>query len=99
MKEFLDGPAGLHRVRGFGATGSGREIVGSLLSTCFGCSSVYVLNEIAAHATGALHFEPRVDTIFEIGGQDAKYIRLAEGRVVDAAMNEACSAGTGSFIE
>jgi predicted nucleotide-binding protein (sugar kinase/HSP70/actin superfamily) len=86
-------------VRGFGATGSGREIVGSLLSTCFGCDSVYVLNEIAAHATGALHFEPRVDTVFEIGGQDAKYIRLAEGRVVDAAMNEACSAGTGSFIE
>ncbi|MBI5069158.1 MAG: CoA activase [Deltaproteobacteria bacterium] len=99
MREFLDGPAALHRVKGFGATGSGREIVGSLLSTCFGRDTVYVLNEIAAHATGALHFEPRVDTIFEIGGQDAKYIRLNEGRVVDAAMNEACSAGTGSFIE
>ncbi|MBL0274715.1 MAG: CoA activase [Anaeromyxobacter sp.] len=99
MRQFLEGPAGLHRVRGFGATGSGREIVGSLLSTCYGCDSVYVLNEIAAHATGALRLEPRVDTIFEIGGQDAKYIRLAEGRVVDAAMNEACSAGTGSFIE
>ena len=99
MRQFLDGPASLHRVRGFGATGSGREIVGSLLSTCYGCDAVYVLNEIAAHAAGALHLEPRVDTIFEIGGQDAKYIRLAEGRVVDAAMNEACSAGTGSFIE
>ncbi len=99
MKQFLDGPAALHRVRGFGATGSGREIVGSLLATCYGRDAVYVLNEIAAHATGALHLEPRVDTIFEIGGQDAKYIRLAGGRVVDAAMNEACSAGTGSFIE
>ena len=82
-----------------GATGSGREIVGSLLATCYGAEAVYVLNEIAAHAEGALHYDPRVDTIFEIGGQDAKYIRLAEGRVVDAAMNEACSAGTGSFIE
>ena len=99
MQAFLDSPAGLHRLRGFGATGSGREIVGSLLATVYGGEAVHVLNEIAAHATGALALEPRVDTIFEIGGQDAKYIRLSEGRVVDAAMNEACSAGTGSFIE
>ncbi len=99
MKEFLAGPAGALPVKALGATGSGREIVGSLLATCYGTESVFVLNEIAAHAHGALHHDPRVDTIFEIGGQDAKYIRLAEGRVVDAAMNEACSAGTGSFIE
>ncbi|MCB9652832.1 MAG: CoA activase [Deltaproteobacteria bacterium] len=96
---FLDSPCGLHRVRGLAATGSGREIVGSLLSTCYGRDAVYVLNEIAAHAAGATHLDPDVDTIFEIGGQDAKYIRLAGGRVIDAAMNEACSAGTGSFIE
>ncbi len=96
---FLESAASLHRVRGFCATGSGREIVGSLLATCYGRDRVYVLNEIAAHAAGALSLDPRVDTIFEIGGQDAKYIRLSEGRVIDAAMNEACSAGTGSFIE
>jgi len=99
MKELLAGPAAEHPVRAVGVTGSGREIVGSLLATCYGTESVFVLNEIAAHAEGALHHDPRVDTIFEIGGQDAKYIRLDEGRVVDAAMNEACSAGTGSFIE
>lgn len=81
-----------------GVTGSGREIVGSLLRTCFGDERVFVLNEIAAHARGATSLDPEVDTIFEIGGQDAKYIRLDHGRVVDAAMNEACSAGTGSFI-
>jgi predicted CoA-substrate-specific enzyme activase len=98
-KMFVESPAARHRIVAFGATGSGREIVGSLLTTCYGKDHVYVLNEIAAHAEGALHFDSRVDTIFEIGGQDAKYIRLAEGRVVDAAMNEACSAGTGSFIE
>ncbi|MEY4386890.1 MAG: hypothetical protein RLY20_2173, partial [Verrucomicrobiota bacterium] len=86
-------------LRAFGVTGSGREIAGSLLTTCYGADAVFILNEIAAHAEGALHFDPRVDTIFEIGGQDAKYIRLAGGRVVDCAMNEACSAGTGSFIE
>ena len=99
MRQFLEGPAGAHPVRALGATGSGREIVGSLMSTCYGRDAVFVLNEIAAHARGAIQYDARVDTIFEIGGQDAKYIRLAEGRVVDAAMNEACSAGTGSFIE
>ena len=99
MRDFIASPVGRCPVVGFGATGSGREIVGSLLATCYGSDSVYVLNEIAAHARGALHFDPRVDTIFEIGGQDAKYIRLSGGRVVDAAMNEACSAGTGSFVE
>jgi activator of 2-hydroxyglutaryl-CoA dehydratase/predicted nucleotide-binding protein (sugar kinase/HSP70/actin superfamily) len=98
-RSFLEGPAAAHRVRAVGVTGSGREIVGSLLVTCFGGERVFVLNEIAAHAAGAIHCDPRVDTIFEIGGQDAKYVRLAGGRVVDAAMNEACSAGTGSFIE
>ena len=99
MQQFVDSPVSHHDLLAFGATGSGREIVGSLLSTCYGVDRVYILNEIAAHAEGAMHYDHRVDTIFEIGGQDAKYIRLADGRVVDAAMNEACSAGTGSFIE
>jgi predicted CoA-substrate-specific enzyme activase len=96
---FVQERGGDGGVRAFGVTGSGREIAGSLLTTCYGGDAVFILNEIAAHAEGALHFDPRVDTIFEIGGQDAKYIRLADGRVVDCAMNEACSAGTGSFIE
>ncbi len=98
-KTFAASRFGGVAVCGFGVTGSGREIVGSLLSTCYGSAPVYILNEIAAHAEGALYYDRRVDTIFEIGGQDAKYIRLSGGRVVDAAMNEACSAGTGSFIE
>ena len=95
---FLTETGGRHTVYAIGATGSGREIVGSLMSSCFGTDPVFVLNEIAAHAEGALFFDDRVDTIFEIGGQDAKYIRLDGGRICDAAMNEACSAGTGSFI-
>ena len=99
LDEWVSGHGGDGVLRGFGVTGSGREIAGSLLTTCYGGDAVFVLNEIAAHAAGARHFDPRVDTIFEIGGQDAKYIRLADGRVVDCAMNEACSAGTGSFIE
>jgi predicted CoA-substrate-specific enzyme activase len=98
VRQFVQ-RAGHDRVRAAAVTGSGREIAGSLLSTCYGADAVFVLNEIAAHAQGALHYDPRVDTIFEIGGQDAKYIRLLNGQVIDCAMNEACSAGTGSFIE
>ena len=95
---FLEGPGTDFTVQAVGATGSGREIVGSLMAGCFGPDRVFVLNEIAAHAEGALHYDSEVDTIFEIGGQDAKYIRLDSGRICEAAMNEACSAGTGSFI-
>jgi predicted CoA-substrate-specific enzyme activase len=99
VDRFVREGGAVHDVLAFGVTGSGREIVGSLLSTCYGVGCVYILNEIAAHAAGAMHYDPGVDTIFEIGGQDAKYIRLSAGQVCDAAMNEACSAGTGSFIE
>ncbi len=99
LRKFTRSVWGNIAIVGFGVTGSGREIVGSLLTVCYGKGRVYILNEIAAHAAGAHYHEPRVDTIFEIGGQDAKYVRLAHGRVIDCAMNEACSAGTGSFIE
>ena len=74
-------------------TGSARELVGAYLGT------EHVYNEISAHAAGATHFDPEVDTIFEIGGQDSKYIYLRNGVPIDYAMNNACSAGTGSFLE
>lgn len=99
LRRFTKCPAAGCAIVAFGATGSGREITGSLLTSCYGKDAVFIVNEIVAHATGALHYDRRVDTIFEIGGQDAKYIRLAGGRIIDCAMNEACSAGTGSFIE
>ncbi len=76
-----------------GVTGSGRKIVGLHVGT----NAVY--NEIMAHAKAAAFFDPDVDTIFEIGGQDAKYTYLNQGVPYDYAMNEACSAGTGSFLE
>ena len=84
---------GNHRVCLVGATGSARELIGAYLGTC------HVYNEISSHAAGATHFDADVDTIFEIGGQDAKYISLRHGVPVDYAMNNACSAGTGSFLE
>ncbi len=85
--------AGNHRVRWMGTTGSARELVGAWLGT------EHVFNEISAQAAGTNHFAPEVDTIFEIGGQDSKYIRLRNGVPIDYAMNNACSAGTGSFLE
>ncbi|MFY9908419.1 MAG: acyl-CoA dehydratase activase, partial [Candidatus Sulfotelmatobacter sp.] len=84
---------GNRRVSLAGATGSARELVGA----CLGTEHVY--NEISAHAAGATHFAADVDTIFELGGQDSKYIYLRNGVPIDYAMNNACSAGTGSFLE
>lgn len=78
---------------GVGITGSGRKLVGLHAKT----RAVY--NEIIAHATAASYFDEDVDTIFEIGGQDAKYTFLTNSVPADYAMNEACSAGTGSFLE
>jgi predicted CoA-substrate-specific enzyme activase len=81
------------KIIGLGVTGSGRQIAGLHGMT------VGVINEIIAHATAALFFDPTVDTIFEIGGQDAKYTFIKNGVPSDYAMNDACSAGTGSFLE
>ena len=81
------------KITGLGVTGSGRQIAGLHALT------PAVINEIIAHAAAAVYFDPRVDTIFEIGGQDAKYTYITNGVASDYAMNEACSAGTGSFIE
>lgn len=43
--------------------------------------------------------DSQVDTVFEIGGQDSKYISLVAGQVADFQMNKVCAAGTGSFVE
>ena len=84
---------GNRRVGLAGTTGSARELAGAYLGT------EHVYNEISAHAAGAAHYDADVDTIFEIGGQDSKYIYLHNGVPIDYAMNNACSAGTGSFLE
>jgi len=84
--------------RGVGTTGSGRELIGELIN------ADTIKDEITAHKTGAMHISQThtlkdVDTIFDIGGQDSKYISIEDGIVVDFTMNEACAAGTGSFLE
>ncbi|MFA5309243.1 MAG: acyl-CoA dehydratase activase [Dehalococcoidales bacterium] len=80
-------------IKGTGSTGSGRYMTGEF----FGADVIH--NEITSHARAAAFVCPEVDTIFEIGGQDAKYISLQNGTIVDFAMNKVCAAGTGSFLE
>jgi predicted CoA-substrate-specific enzyme activase len=80
-------------VKGCGITGSGRKLVGSVIGADL------IVNEISAHARGAMTLDDHAETVFEIGGQDAKFIRLESGRIVDVNMNYVCAAGTGSFVE
>lgn len=76
-----------------GTTGSGRKFIGKIIGADL------VLDEITAHARAAVTLNPDVDTIIEIGGQDAKFTTLKHGRVTSSVMNNVCAAGTGSFIE
>ena len=93
LREIGRQVGGLVNIRGAATTGSGRYLTGDFIGADM------VINEITAQATAAAAIDPEVDTIFEIGGQDSKYISLDGGVVVDFEMNHACAAGTGSFLE
>jgi predicted CoA-substrate-specific enzyme activase len=80
-------------VLGAGTTGSGRYLTGDFIG------ADVIINEITAQATAAIDYDPTVDTIIEIGGQDSKYVSIKNGVVVDFEMNKVCAAGTGSFLE
>jgi predicted CoA-substrate-specific enzyme activase len=77
---------------GTATTGSGRNVVGDFLNVDL------IIDEITAHARGAVEIEASIDTIFEIGGQDSKYIYIANTYPLDFDMNKVCAAGTGSFL-
>ncbi|MDD2901645.1 MAG: acyl-CoA dehydratase activase [Syntrophales bacterium] len=85
--------AGRVKIMGAATTGSGRYLTGDFIG------ADVVRNEITAQATAAAAIDPAVDTIFEIGGQDSKFISLEHGAIVDFMMNKVCAAGTGSFLE
>ncbi len=69
----------------------------SLLKSAFSLDEGVV--ETIAHCTAAAFFEPNVDCVLDIGGQDMKCIKLKDGTVDTILLNEACSSGCGSFIE
>lgn len=76
-----------------GITGSGRERLGRMMG------ADAIRDEITAQARAATRLVPNADTVFEIGGQDSKFISLQNGAVADFQMNKICAAGTGSFVE
>ena len=79
-------------IMGVATTGSGRMVAGDFLNADL------IIDEITAHARGAVEIDPTIDTIFEIGGQDSKYISIANTHPLDFDMNKVCAAGTGSFL-
>jgi len=92
LKHIVDELGDKVEITGVATTGSGRYVVGDFLNVDL------TIDEITAHARGAVEIEPDVDTIFEIGGQDSKYISLVNANPLDFDMNKVCAAGTGSFL-
>ena len=90
LKEEL--PPGVRIVRSC-STGYGE----ALLKSAFSLEEGEV--ETVAHCTAAAFFDPEVDCVLDIGGQDMKCIKLRNGTVDTVLLNEACSSGCGSFIE
>jgi len=93
LEEIGNEIGGMVEIAGVGTTGSGRYMIADFVGADI------VKNEITAQARAAIEIDPEVDTIFEIGGQDSKYISLKDGVILDFEMNKACAAGTGSFLE
>ena len=80
-------------IRGAAVTGYGED----LIKNAFRCDLGLV--ETVAHYNAAAHFNPDVDFIIDIGGQDMKCFKIRNGAVDSILLNEACSSGCGSFIE
>jgi predicted CoA-substrate-specific enzyme activase len=81
------------QIRGAAVTGYGEELIKNAFSCDLG------LVETMAHYKAAAHFQPDVDFIIDIGGQDMKCFKIRNGAVDSIMLNEACSSGCGSFIE
>ena len=80
-------------IKGAAVTGYGEDLIKNAFSCDLG------LVETVAHYKAAAHFNPEVDFIIDIGGQDMKCFKIRNGAVDSIMLNEACSSGCGSFIE
>jgi len=96
-------------VRGVGATGSARKLYEKILVSKKKLKELVdkgieatdrITDEITCHALGVKHYDPAIDTIFEVGGQDMKFTTFAkDGTVKQAKMNYSCQAGSGQTLE
>jgi predicted CoA-substrate-specific enzyme activase len=91
LERALTGSAA--EVAGVGVTGSGRNLIGSVVG------ADVKRTEIIAHFKGAVRVCPGCSTIIEVGGQDSKIIAVRDGMVADFNMNSICAAGTGAFLD
>ena len=92
LKAIRDEMGDKIEIIGTATTGSGRNVVGDFLNADL------IIDEITAHGRGAVEIDESIDTIFEIGGQDSKYMYIANTYPLDFDMNKVCAAGTGSFL-
>lgn len=74
-------------------TGYGEALIKTALKVDIG------VVETMAHYKGAQFFQPNVDFILDIGGQDMKCLKIEDGVITSILLNEACSSGCGSFLE
>lgn len=81
------------KICGSAVTGYGEE----LIKNAFGVD--YGIVETLAHYRAARYFQPKVDFILDIGGQDIKCFKIRNGTIDSIMLNEACSSGCGSFLE
>ena len=93
LREIYKQCGGRVHIKGTAVTGYGEE----LIKNAFQCDLGLV--ETMAHYKAAAHFNPHVDFIIDIGGQDMKCFKIRNGAVDSIMLNEACSSGCGSFIE
>jgi predicted CoA-substrate-specific enzyme activase len=93
LKEIYTLSKGRIKIRASAVTGYGEDLIKSAIRADFG------IVETVAHFKAALHFNPKVDFIIDIGGQDIKCFKIKNGAIDSIMLNEACSSGCGSFIQ
>ncbi len=93
LKEIYQLMGGRVVIRGACVTGYGEDMMKAALKLDFG------IVETMAHFKAALYFNPDVDFIIDIGGQDIKCFKVKNGAIDSIMLNEACSSGCGSFIQ
>ena len=93
LREIYALSEGRLRIAGAAVTGYGEDMMKAAFKADFG------IVETVAHFKAAVHFDPKVDFIIDIGGQDIKCFKIKNGAIDNIMLNEACSSGCGSFIQ